>query len=85
MENKEHYMPYPSDIELKMAFAASCIDSAARSTGSTPEMMFQRMAKVNLIDDYILRHYGVLHTESRQNVTEDVLQALEDYEKEAAS
>ena len=67
-----------------MAFAASCIDSVARAVGSTPEEMFKRMDKVNLIDDYILRHYGVLHTESRQHVTEDVLQALEEYEKEAA-
>ena len=80
----ENYMPYPSEMELKMAFAASCIDSAARAVGCATEEMFRRMDRVNLIDDYILRHYGVLHTESRQHVTEDVLNALKDYEEEAA-
>lgn len=38
--------------------------------------MYQRMKRVNLINNYIYPYYDTLHTESRENVTENVLQCL---------
>jgi len=63
--------------ESKMIFASSCIESAARQRGLTITEMYQRMKRVGLIDDFILKCYNGLHTQSREHVTEDVLGALD--------
>lgn len=47
----------------------------------TPEAMYQRMVRINLISDYILPCYNVLHAESRQHITEDILRTIEIWEK----
>lgn len=59
-----------------MIFASSCIESAARELGCTSDEMYRRMKSVNLIDEYILKHYDILHTESRANVTKDIVGCL---------
>ena len=66
--------------ESKMIFASSCIESAARQRGLTTTEMYQRMKRVGLIDDFILKCYNGLHTQSREHVTEDVLGALDIWE-----
>lgn len=45
------------------------------------EAMYQRMSRIGLIKDYILPCYGVLHAESRQNITKDILSTIEIWEK----
>jgi hypothetical protein len=67
--------------EDKMIFASSCVESAARELGMTPREMFMRMEAVNLINGYILKHYDVIHAESRKNITEDIIGCLLDWEK----
>jgi hypothetical protein len=39
------------------------------------------MQRVGLIENYIWRCYDTLHTQSREYVTDDVLEALEVWEK----
>lgn len=41
------------------------------------------MKKVELIDNYILKHYDTLHTESREYLIEDVIECLNNWEKKA--
>ncbi|MCQ2294015.1 MAG: DUF3791 domain-containing protein [Bacteroidales bacterium] len=60
---------------------ASCIETAAAATQMTEKEMYQRMVRVGLIADYILPCYEVLHAESRQSVTEDILKTLTIWEK----
>lgn len=55
---------------------ASCIEAAATASHMTEKEMYLRMMRVGLISDYILPCYEVLHAESRQNVTEDILKTL---------
>ncbi|MCQ2193130.1 MAG: DUF3791 domain-containing protein [Paludibacteraceae bacterium] len=43
--------------------------------------MYLRMVKINLIKDYIIPCYNVLHSESRQHVTEDILKTIDIWEK----
>jgi len=43
--------------------------------------MYQRMQRIGLISDYILPCYEILHTESRQSVTQDILKTMEIWEK----
>ena len=69
--------------QQRTIFASSCIEAAARKVGCTPQEMYLRMNRVGLVKDYIWECYETLHTESRETATEDVLEALECWEKES--
>ena len=62
-------------------FVASCVKTAADEWGMSVDEAYDRIKKINLIDDYILPCYDVLHTESRENVTKDILKTVELWEK----
>ena len=69
-----------SDEEIKIGFVASCIETAAESVGCQYEDMLDRMEKVGLIDKYIYPHYDALHTESRDNLTDNIIETLQRWE-----
>ena len=69
------------NIEDRMIFAASCIESVARKWNLPSNEVYRRMKRVNLIEGYILKHYDVIHTESRENITEDIADCLLQWEK----
>lgn len=69
--------------EIKLAFAASCVEGAARKLGVPYIEVYERMKKVELIDNYILKHYDTLHTESREYLIENVIECLNNWEKKA--
>ncbi len=81
MNPKTPYKYCPSEDEKISIFIASCIESAAKVSGVTPDVMYLRMARIGLIKDYIIPCYNVLHTESRQHVTEDILKTISIWEK----
>lgn len=70
------------NTEDRMIFASSCVESTARELGITPAEAYARMKRVNLIEGYILKHYEVIHAESRKNITEDIVGCLLDWEKQ---
>lgn len=70
-----------SDDEIKMGFVASCIESAAERIGCCNEEMLERMEAVGLIDNYIYPHYDALHTEDRDNLTENIIETLNRWEQ----
>ena len=67
--------------ELKLAFAASCVEGLARKTGKPYIEVYERMSKVGAIDNYILPYYDTLHTESRECVLDDVMEYIENQER----
>lgn len=69
-----------TDIEIRMGFAASCVETAAKQAGCNYKEMYRRMKRVELINNYILRHYEAIHTESRENITADILETLSNWE-----
>jgi len=75
----EEYLE-PSRDEIVMAFVASCIEDVARRLNQPYQDIFERMDKIGLIDNYIYRHYEVLHTESRENLTTDLIDTLNRWE-----
>ena len=77
----KEYIYNPSPDERKSIFLASCIEATARATGVTPSEAYLRMKRVGVIEGYILPCYDVLHAESRQNVTEDILRTLRIWEE----
>ncbi len=64
-----------------MMFAASCVEWAADALCCDYLDIFNRMDNVGLIDNYIIKNYEVLHTESRKNITADVLETLNIWEQ----
>lgn len=63
---------FQTEEELKTIFVSSCIESAARAVGCPASQMYLRMKRINPIEDYIWEFYDVLHTQSREYVTEMV-------------
>lgn len=70
-----------SETELRTIFASSCIESAARASGCSASEMYARMNKIGLVENYIWKYYDQLHSESREHLTEDILETLRNWEK----
>lgn len=67
--------------ELKLAFAASCVEGIARKTGKHYSEVYERMSKVGAIENYILKNYDTLHTESHEYVLKDVEEYIQNRER----
>lgn len=80
MEQANKFIKVPLE-EIKLAFAASCVEGAARKLGVPYIEVYNRMKKVDLINKYILPHYDMLHTESREYLIDDVIECLTNWEK----
>lgn len=66
-----------------MAFVSTCIEATARTLGVSYKEVYDRMNKVNMIDDYIYPCYETLHTESRENIVNDLITCLKNWEAKA--
>lgn len=69
-----------SETEIKLAFVASCIEGTARALGKSYLEIFDRMKRIGMIRDYIWANYEMLHTESREHVTENMIECLTTWE-----
>ena len=77
MENKIQL----SKDEIIMGFVASCIEDVADTLGVDYFEVYRRMDVVKMIDEYIIHNYEVLHSESRRNVTEGLIDTLKRWEE----
>ena len=82
MEQNNNFIQVPLE-EIKLAFAASCVEGTARRLGVPYIEVYNRMRKVDLINKYILPHYDMLHTESSEYLIDDVIECLTNWEKKA--
>lgn len=73
--------PRPTEQERVVIFVSSCIESVAERLGCKAAEVYRRMERVGLIHDYIIPYYDTIHTESRENVTSDIVETLEFWEK----
>ena len=69
-----------SQTEIKLAFVASCIEGTAGALGKSYHEIFERMKRVGMIRNYIWSNYEMLHTESRENVTKNMIECLTNWE-----
>ena len=69
------------DIELKMGFLAQCVEKLAEAEGQNYVDIFERLEKADLTENYILRHYNALHTESIENIIDTLAKLLHQREK----
>lgn len=89
MSMEEHKAKYGTGLEkqirlpldeLKLAFAASCVEGLARRLDMTYSDVYERMSRTGVIEDYILPFYDTLHTESRDYLLDDVLEYMDNKE-----
>ena len=73
--------PRPTEQERIITFVSSCIESVSEKLGCKSSEMYRRMERVGLIQDYIISCYDTIHSESRENVTNDIIETLEFWEK----
>ena len=67
--------------EIIMGFVVSCIEDVADTLGVDYLEVYRRMDTVKMIDEYIIPNYEVLHSESRKNVTEGLIDTLKRWEE----
>ena len=67
--------------ELKLAFAASCVEGLARRLGVPYAEVYERMSRTGVIENYILPFYDTLHTESREYLLDDILEYINNKER----
>ena len=70
-----------SKDEIIMGFVASCIEDVADTLGVDYLEVYRRMDAVMMIDEYIIPNYEVLHSESRRNVTDGLIDTLKRWEE----
>ena len=69
-----------SHTEIKLAFVAYCIESTARKLDKSYQEIYERMKRVGMIKNYIWPNYEALHTESREHVTDNMIECLTTWE-----
>ena len=70
-----------SEERDRLAFTVLAIEVSAQKMHISPTEMRRRLAKVGLIKSLIQDCYDTLHTESREAVANDVVEALKNWEK----
>lgn len=66
----------------KLTFTVLAIEASAKKMNISPSEMRRRLDKVGLIKNLIQRCYDTLHTESKEAVANDIVEALHNWEKE---
>lgn len=70
-----------SQTQIVLAFVATCIEATARTLGVSYREVFMRMKRLGMIENYIFPNYGVLHTESRENIALDMIECMKLWEE----
>lgn len=70
-----------SDFD-RLAFTVMAIEASAQKLGISPSEMRRRLDRVGLIKSLIQDCYDTLHTQSREAVASDVVEALRNWEKD---
>ncbi|MBP5742374.1 MAG: DUF3791 domain-containing protein [Paludibacteraceae bacterium] len=58
------------------------LESGARLLGISPQAMYRRLKKQDLIHRRLFLHYDLLHTQSLNYVAEDIAETLQNWEEE---
>ena len=65
----------------RLAFTVLAIEASAQKMGISPSEMRRRLERVGLVKSLIQDCYDTLHTESREAVASDVVEALKNWER----
>lgn len=74
-----------SKSQILMGLVASCVESLAKRLHNDTATMYHCMDSVGMIDNYLIPFYDTLHTESRENLTDSLVETLERWEDKQLS
>lgn len=60
----------------KVHFAVMAIEASSKKMNISPMEMYQRLEKVNLFKRLVWDCYDIMHTQSLQHVSEDLVEAF---------
>lgn len=63
-----------------MEFVIFAIESAAQKMGIPAPVLYNRLERVNLIRNYLISGYDMLHTQSREYIADTLIEALDNWE-----
>lgn len=63
-----------------MEFVIFAIESAAQKMDISAPALHNRLEKVNLIRNYLIGGYDMLHTQSREYIADTLIEALDNWE-----
>ena len=66
----------------KIHFAVMALEASSRKMNISPMEMYQRLKRVDLFKRLVLDCYDVMHTQSLKHVSEDLVEALSNWEKQ---
>ena len=72
-----------NQVQIRLAFVATCIEATARTLGQSYQEVYARLKRLDVIENYIYPHYNVLHTESRENVVQDIIGLMNEWDAKA--
>ncbi len=72
-----------SHEEIVLGFVSSCVEFVAAALKRPYDEIFRRFQRAGMLREYIYRHYEVLHSQSREYVTKDLIDFLKREESAA--
>lgn len=66
--------------EIRMGFMAQCVESLAEIEHCSHTEMFNRLEAADMTEGFILKCYEPLHTQSWENIIQDLLHMLKQKE-----
>lgn len=63
----------------ELEFAVFCIENIAIKLNSLPEAIYKKLAiDSNILNEYIVPEYGVLHTQSKEYIINDIVELMQE-------
>lgn len=82
MEDSTLNKPSPSE---QLRFAVIAIEETAKKYAIPPSQLVKRLNKQGLIEGRLWKYYDLLHTQSREYVADDLMEALKCRENKASA
>lgn len=85
MNNKMTVMENPcqlSELEIRMGFAVLCVEATAKKLGCSYSEIYERMKRTGLLHQ-LTTQLDILHTQSREYVTNAIMETLERIENQS--
>ncbi len=65
--------------EKKTEFAIFCIENVALKLGKPGDEIYEFLAKkTDILDDYIIPNYDILHTQSKDYIVNDIIEYMKE-------
>ena len=60
----------------ELEFAVFCIENIANAMNTAPEKVYDALEKSGLLSGYIAANYDILHTQSKEYITDDIIRVM---------